>query len=143
MEQQHENHPVLGMPLRGILLLCGIYTFIWGAFFRWFGEALINCLAMGETVQAATTIYGTLGMVVGACIFLAAFYPLSWIYLILAGIVGKLGSSIWFLVAYQDLVGWNKRSVFHLVFNEWIWLIPLGIILYKAKQVKEFLRTYE
>jgi hypothetical protein len=141
MEQSIENHPTFGMPLRGILLLCGIYTFVWGAFFRWFGDALLSWLAMGQTIEISTTIYGTIGMLVGACIFLSAFYPLSWIYLIAVGIIGKLGSSIWFLIAYLDLVGWNKRSIFHLVFNEWIWIIPLCVILYKSNQVKEYLKN--
>ncbi|WP_114748330.1 hypothetical protein [Pleomorphovibrio marinus] len=140
MAEKKVNHPTFSMPLRGILLLGGIYTFIWGAFFKWFGDALLSWLAMGESIEASSNVFGTFGMIVGALIFLSAFYPFSWIYLMLAGTLGKVVSALWFVFIYLDLVGWNKRSIFHLTFNELVWIIPLFFILYRANQVKKYLR---
>lgn len=143
MEEEKANHPTFSMPFRGILLVGGIYTFIWGAFFKWFGDALLNWLAMGESIGAYTNAYGTFGMIIGALIFLSAFYPFSWIYLMLAGTLGKVVSALWFVLTYLDLVGWNKRSIFHLTFNELIWIIPLCIVLFRANQVRKYLKDID
>ncbi|MFC4874097.1 hypothetical protein [Negadavirga shengliensis] len=137
-----KHKPAFTMPMRGLLLLTGIYTSLWGAFFRWFGEEAFTWLAMEiePVAVSGTTAYGTVGMITGIAVFLAAFYPLSWIYLIVVGIMGKLVTLTWFLTGYIGEVGWNKRSVFHVVFNEAIWLVPLSIILYNAWEVKKFLK---
>lgn len=134
--------PVFGMPMRGTLLLAGVYTFIWGAFFKWFGSAVLGWMSMGGALEAlSTNAYGSFGMLTGFLIFLSAFYPFSWVYLIGAGIIGKLVSAIWFLTAYSEAVTWNKRSVFYLFANELIWLVPLIIIGYKAVQGRKYLRS--
>nr|MBI1230413.1 hypothetical protein [Cytophagales bacterium] len=138
----HPNTPTFGMPLRGLLLVAGIYTFVWGAFFKWFGSALLQWLSMDAVVDdLATNTFGTFGMVVGVVIFLSAFYPLSWFYLIVAGAAGKAISTGWFLILYSDIVGWNKRSIFHVTFNELLWLILLLIILYKANKTKTYVKS--
>ncbi|MEX2564887.1 MAG: hypothetical protein WD431_02985 [Cyclobacteriaceae bacterium] len=136
------NFPTLTMPHRGILLLAGIYTIVWGAFFRWFGMAALTWLSMQEgfTLDSTTFYYGTLGMVSGLLIFLSAFYPLTLIYLMGIGGLGKLMGSFWFVFTYLEELGWNKRSAFHLIFNEAIWLIPLAFIFYRAWEVKKFLK---
>jgi hypothetical protein len=136
------NIPTFGMPMRGLLLMTGIYTFIWGAFFKWFGFPLLQWLSMGLLdTGLPTNFFGTFGMVVGVCIFLSAFYPLSWFYLIVAGVFGKVISLGWFIILYADHVGWNKRSIFHLTFNETLWIMILGIIVLKAYKTKEYLKT--
>lgn len=139
--EQVKNIPTFTMPMRGLLMLSGIYMALWGAFFRWFGDAAFSWLAMETTPLSASGIsgYGTLGIIAGILTFLAAFYPLSWIYLIAVGILGKTTTLIWFMTAYIGDLGWNKRTVFHVVFNEAIWLIPLCILLYKAWRVKKYL----
>jgi hypothetical protein len=136
------NTPTFGMPLRGLLLVTGIYTFIWGAFFKWFGAPLLLWLSMGQFEgELPTNAFGTFGMVVGVCIFLSAFYPLSWFYLILAGTVGKLISLGWFILYYAGELGWNKRSIFHLTFNEILWIILLTVILFRAFKTKNYVET--
>jgi hypothetical protein len=134
--------PVFGMPLRGALLLAGVYSFIWGASFKWFGPTVLGWMSVGEQIQSlSTNAYGTFGMLIGFLLFLSAFYPFSWVYLILAGIVGKLISAAWFLVVFSDVISWNKRSIFYLIANELIWLIPLAFIAYKAIQGRNYLKT--
>lgn len=134
-----DNIPSFGMPLRGLLLVTGIYTFIWGAFFKWFGNPLLQWLSMGQSEgNLPTNWFGTFGMVIGVAIFLSAFYPLSWFYLMLAGAAGKLISAVWFLIYYLSELGWNKRSIFHLTFNELLWIIVLSIIISKALRTKKF-----
>ena len=134
--------PTFGMPLRGLLLVSGIYTIIWGAFFKWFGNSLLQWLSMGQLEGGiSTNWFGTFGMAVGVCIFLSAFYPLSWFYLMLAGAAGKFVSVTWFLFYYIGDVGWNKRSIFHLTFNEMLWIIILTIILVRAYKTKNYVNA--
>jgi hypothetical protein len=40
-------------------------------------------------------------------------------------------------------LGWNKRSIFHLIFNELLWLIPLVLIFLRSLQVKKYLQQRE
>lgn len=133
--------PTFGMPLRGLLLVTGIYTFIWGAFFKWFGNPLLQWLSMGQFEgNLPTNWFGTFGMVIGVSIFLSAFYPLSWLYLMLVGAGGKLISTAWFLFYYVGELGWNKRSIFHLTFNELLWIIILIIIILRALSTKKYVK---
>lgn len=71
--------PLFTMPHRGLLLLSGIYTILWGAFFRWFGPTVLNWLAMGNGLDgwSGTHFYGGVGMIAGLLIFLSAFTPLA------------------------------------------------------------------
>ncbi len=133
--------PVFPMHFRGILLLTGMYTIAWSAFFKWFGTELVSWLALGskEVIPLPTEYYGILGIVVGLIIFVSAFYPVSWVYMIIAGITGKIILAIWFTLGFLPEIGWNKRSGFHLLMNELVWLIPLVIIFLRALQVKNFL----
>jgi hypothetical protein len=63
--------------------------------------------------------------------------------LILIGISGKLITAVWFTLGFVPELGWNKRSVFHLVFNELLWLIPLTLIFLRSLQVKNYLKQHE
>ena len=135
--------PVFPMHFRGILLLAGMYTIAWSAFFKWFGPALINWLAIQNVSLEIlpSSYYGTFGILVGLIIFVSAFYPVSWVYMIIAGITGKIILAIWFTLGFLPEIGWNKRSGFHLIVNEIIWLIPLIIIFLRGLQVKNYLET--
>ncbi|WP_245553430.1 hypothetical protein [Echinicola vietnamensis] len=137
--------PRYTMPMRGIILLSGMLTVAWGAFFKWMGEPLVSWLAMfpDEPVVLDTSVYGSFVLIIGFLLFLSAFYPISWIYLTMVGIGGKLISAIWFVLYYVDIIGWNKRTIFHLGFNELFWLIPLSYVLWKALVVKGYLKTLE
>jgi len=144
MDEQ-TSFPVFPMYFRGALLLTGMYTIAWSAFYKWFGPELVTWLAMGnkDVANLPTEYYGIFGIIVGLIIFVSSFYPVSWVYLIIAGITGKLILAIWFTLGFLPEIGWNKRSGFHLLINELIWLIPLVIIFLRSLQVKTFLESKE
>jgi hypothetical protein len=144
MDEQ-KPFPVFPMHFRGILLLAGMYTIAWSAFFKWFGPNLVGWLAMGNSdlIELPSAYYGTFGILVGIIIFVSAFYPVSWVYLIIAGIAGKVILAIWFSLGFLPDIGWNKRSGFHLIVNELVWLIPLILIFLRALQVKNYLENKE
>lgn len=133
------------MHFRGLLLLAGMYTIAWSAFYVYFGEAVIQWMAMGSTSTSPvpSTYFGIFGSVIGLVLFFAAFYPISWVWLILIGISGKLILAIWFSLGFVPELGWNKRTIFHLVGNELLWLIPLLLIFLRSVQVKNYLQQRE
>ena len=143
--EQNSPFPVFPMHFRGLLLLAGIYTVCWSAFYKWYGETLLRWLAMdAELAQFPPFNYfGTFGLLIGLILFVSAFYPISWVWLILAGIAGKIIMAIWFSLGFIPDLGWNKRSIFHLVFNELLWLIPLILIFLRSLQVKNYLLEQE
>lgn len=138
---QKPPFPIFPMHFRGLLLLAGIYTIAWSAFYKWFGPELLGWMAMGgaEAANLSSNYFGTFGIMVGLAIFFSAFYPVTWIWLILAGITGKIVSAIWFTFGFAPELSWNKRSIFHLAFNELIWLIPLILTFLRALQVRNYL----
>ena len=138
---QNPSFPVFPMHFRGLLLLAGMYTIAWSAFYKWFGPQLLKWMAMGGNgiENLPFNYFGSLGILIGLTIFVSAFYPVSWVWLILAGITGKLITAIWFILGFLPDLSWNKRTVFHLVFNELIWLVPLIITFLRSLQVKNYL----
>lgn len=142
---QKPDFPIFPMHFRGMLLLAGMYTIAWSAFFKWFGPALMNWFAMdfGMVEGLPTNWYGSVGLIFGFVIFISAFYPVSWVYLIIAGITGKIILSCWFLLGFLPDLTWNKRTAFHLIFNEIFWMIPLIIVFLRALQVKAYLEKNE
>lgn len=137
--------PSFPMPMRGLLLLTGMYTFAWSAFFRYFGEDFLGWLSMNPDylAESNTNIFGILGMLLGFSIFMSAFYPISWQYLILAGIVGHVILLAWVLIAFIPTLGWNKRTVFQIGFNQVIWIVLLTVIYIRSVKVKKYLQTLE
>ena len=133
------------MHYRGLLLLAGMYTIAWSAFYVYFGETVVNWMGMGLIPSSSLPSYffGIFGMLVGLVIFFAAFYPVSWVWLILIGISGKIILALWFTLGFIPELGWNKRSIFHLVGNELLWLIPLTLIFLRSLQVKNYLKELE
>ncbi|WP_144606099.1 hypothetical protein [Algoriphagus algorifonticola] len=142
---QKPAFPIFPMYFRGLLLLAGMYTIAWSAFFKWFGPELINWLAINGDLASTLPAnwYGSIGLIVGLVIFVSAFYPVSWVYLIIGGIAGKIILAIWFSLGFLPDIGWNKRSGFHLIFNELLWLIPLIVIFLRGLQVRAYLNTEE
>ncbi len=138
-----KNTPTFPMPLRGLLLLAGMYSFAWSAFFRYFDAVLLQWLGMQSMSyeQLDASLYGTIGMLVSFLIFLTGFYPISWRNLILVGIAGKIILTVWFVLEYIPILGWNKRTVFYLLFNELIVWSVLGAIYLRAIKVKNYLAT--
>jgi hypothetical protein len=142
---QNTSFPKFPMHFRGLLLLAGMYTIAWSAFYKYFGNELLRWMSMGsEGLESLPSGYfGTFGILVGLVIFVSAFYPVTWVWMILGGITGKIILAIWFSLGFAPDLGWNKRSIFHLVFNELIWLIPLIIIFLRSLQVKNYLNQTE
>ena len=142
---QASNFPKFPMHYRGLLLLAGMYTIAWSAVYVYFGETVVNWMAMGLVPSSTLPSYffGIFGMVVGLVIFFAAFYPVSWVWLILIGISGKIILAAWFTLGFVPELGWNKRSIFHLVGNELLWLVPLTLIFLRSLQVKNYLKELE
>ncbi len=138
---QRPSFPVFPMYFRGILLLTGMYTAAWSAIYRLMGNSILTWLANGNEVNADLSLvyYGGFGIVVGFLIFFSAFYPISWVYLIIAGITGKIILAIWFTLGFLPDLGWNKRTAFQLIFNEIVWLIPLIMVFLRGLQVKNYL----
>jgi hypothetical protein len=135
--------PTFPMPLRGLLLLTGMYTFAWSAFFRYFGEDFLKWLSMNPaySAESSTNVFGIIGMILGFLIFMSAFYPISWQYLILVGIAGHLVLLVWVLVAFIPELGWNKRTIFQVGFNQTIWVFLLSYIFFRSVKVKKYLKT--
>lgn len=133
--------PVFPMHFRGILLLAGMYTIAWSAIFNLMDLSILLWLADGNEQLTALSLryYGGFGIVVGLLIFFGAFYPISWVYLTLAGITGKIILAIWFALGYIPELGWNKRTAFQLIFNEILWVIPLIAVFLRGCQVKNYL----
>tara|TARA_R110002020_G_scaffold401078_3_gene611342 strand:- start:4433 stop:4810 length:378 start_codon:yes stop_codon:yes gene_type:complete len=119
-----------------------MYTIAWSAIFRLMGGSIINWLADGKVIEATlpTAYYGGFGILVGLLIFFSAFYPVSWVYLIIAGIAGKIILAIWFALGFIPDLGWQKRAAFQLIFNEILWTAPLIVVFLRALQVKVYLR---
>ncbi len=145
MSDQNSITPSFPMPMRGLLLLIGIYNMSWAAFFKYFGEDFLKWLSMDNTWEGAfqSNWFGSVGMLSAFFIFLSAFYPISWRYLTWAGILGTLVLVFWFLVGFVPELGWNKRTIFQLVFNQMLWLIPLSLISKRAIEVKKYLETID
>lgn len=133
--------PNFPMPMRGLLLLTGMYNMAWSAFFRYFGEDFLKWLSMDSNWSGALSSnwFGSIGMISAFLIFLSAFYPISWRYLTWAGIAITVCLVIWFIVGFIPDLGWNKRTIFQMVFNQILWLIPLGVISIRAIEVKKYL----
>jgi hypothetical protein len=133
--------PTFPMHFRGLLLLAGMYTIAWSAFYKWFGPQVLKWMAMGnaELGDLPSNYFGSFGLVIGFIIFLSAFYPVTWVWLILVGITGKIICAIWFTLGFAPELSWNKRSIFHLVFNELVWLVPLILIFLRSLQVRNYM----
>ncbi|WP_291778708.1 hypothetical protein [Cecembia sp.] len=143
MSDKNSITPSFPMPMRGLLLLTGMYNVAWGAFFKYFGEDFLKWLSMDNTWTGAmqSNLFGSVGMVSAFLVFLSAFYPISWRYLTWAGILGSLVLTVWFLIGFIPELGWNKRTIFQLVFNQIVWLVPLTLISKRAVEVKKYLET--
>lgn len=133
--------PSFPMPMRGLLLLTGMYNIAWAAFFKYFGEDFLKWLSMDShwTGAMQSNWFGSIGMISAFLVFLSAFYPISWRYLTWVGIVGSFALALWFVIGFIPELGWNKRTIFQLAFNQLIWLVPLIIISKRAMDVKTFL----
>ena len=122
--------------MRGLLLVAGAYNTGWGVFIYAFPDTFYRWITQTEHVTPALITWQGVGVLAfGVAYLLAAVYPLQLWLLIGIGFFSKLigGIGFYFVVMEQNL---TKKYIFHLIMNDLVWLIPLGIILVRVWQIK-------
>jgi len=120
--------------MKTILKLAAIYNILWGTWVILFPNHFFELVAMPPLNMPF--IWQGLGMVVGLYGFgywIASYYPLKHWPIVLIGFLGKVLGPVGFLGHYLE--GNVSISFFYInIFNDVIWWIPFGYILYKVHQ---------
>ena len=127
--------------MRGLLLVAGAYNIGWGVFIYAFPDTFYRWITQTEQVAPALITWQGLGVLAfGVAYLLAAVYPTRLWFLVGAGFLSKLVGAVgfYFVVMEQNL---TKKYIFHLIMNDMVWLIPLGIILVRVWQIKRAQRV--
>ena len=121
--------------MRGVLLLAGIYNLAWGFFIYHFPNSFYQWVTETENPALPVIEWQGLGVLFFGFIYVAtAIYPRKLWYLVIAGILSKLLGGIWFyFVVMQQTV--TNKFLFHLIMNDWVWVIPFTIIAVRAWKV--------
>ncbi len=118
--------------MRGFLLLATFYNLAWGLFILNFPDAFYKFLTTSAQPAPTLITYQGVGIIIFAFLYLAAaIYPTRLWFLVLAGFISKLFGAIGVFILVMDMQV-TKKFIFHLVMNDLVWLIPLGIITYTA-----------
>ncbi|WP_226389822.1 hypothetical protein [Penaeicola halotolerans] len=137
--QTNENIPVFTMPMRGILLLAGIYNLAWGLFIKFFPEAFFQWMMMAKVNTPKIIEWQGMGVIFFGILYVfSAFYPIRSYLVIGLGAASKVLGAAWFFFFVIDME-LNKRLIFHLIANDLIWFIPLLVIFLRAKKVRNHL----
>ena len=123
--------------MRGLLLLAGAYNLGWGLFIYVFPDSFYRWITQTEQLTPVLITWQGLGVLAfGIAYLLAAVYPTRLWFLIGLGFFSKLigGIGFYFVVMQQNI---TKKYIFHLLMNDLVWLIPLGIILVRVIQVRQ------
>jgi hypothetical protein len=119
-----------------VLWLAGIYNLAWGTSVIFFPNLFFDLTGMQRPLYPM--IWQCVGMIVGVYgvgYIAAAFAPLRHWPITLVGFLGKIFGPIgfaWYLV--QGAFPLNFGLL--IIFNDLIWWIPFGLILWKALQAK-------
>lgn len=118
--------------MRGFLLLAAAYNVAWSAFMHYFDTAFIKWITAGAQVENGLVQWLSLGVfLLGGLFFAAALYPYKVKWGILIGFIAKLFGGAW--VWHYIMQGaYTKKFLFHLIMNDWIWVIPLAVITFAA-----------
>lgn len=122
--------------MRGLLLLTGAYNLGWGIFIYAFPTSFYQWITQTERAAPALITWQGAGVLAfGIAYLLVALYPTRLWYLIALGFCSKLFGAIgfYFIVMQQNI---TKKYIFHLIMNDLMWLIPLGIVLVKVIHVR-------
>lgn len=119
------------------LILAGIYNILWGTWvvlfphhiFKLTGATLPNYLEIWQCVGMIVAVYG-LGY------YISAFNPMRHWPIILVGFLGKVFGPIGFIGALYNKVFPLAFGV-NIIFNDLIWWIPFGLILYEKFQTSK------
>ncbi len=123
--------------MRGLLLLAGAYNVGWGIFIYAFPESFYAWIT--QSAQAAPWYITWLGAGVLAFALgylLAASYPTKLWWIVALGFFSKLFGAVgfYFVVMQQNI---TKKYIFHLLMNDLVWLIPLGLILIRIMKMRQ------
>jgi peroxiredoxin len=118
--------------MRTVLLAAAAYNLAWGAFVVLFPLAPFQWAGLLE--PSYPELWQCIGMIVGVygvAYAIAAFDPFRHWPVVLAGLLGKILGPIGFLnAASHGRLPWQSGWI--IVFNDLIWWIPFGLILYGA-----------
>ena len=123
--------------MRGLLLLAGTYNVGWGVFIYAFPDSFYRWITQTEQLAPVLITWQGVGVLAfGVAYLLAAVYPTRLWFLIALGFFSKIIGAIgfYFVVMEQTI---TKKYIFHLLMNDTVWLIPLGIILVRVLKVKQ------
>lgn len=122
--------------MRGLLLITGAYNIGWGIFIYAFPNSFYQWITQTEQLAPALISWQGLGVLAFGIAYLAtAVYPTRLWFIIGLGFFSKLFGAIGFyFVVMQQII--TKKYIFHLLMNDLVWLIPLGIILVRVLQVR-------
>lgn len=138
MEKTHEEIiPAISPWMRGVLLLAAIYNLAWGIFIYNFPDAFYHWVTGSTGATPGIISYQGIGVLLFAALyFVSALYPQKFWYFILLGVLSKIIGSAWFYFEIMDQQV-TKRFLFHIIMNDLAWVFPLGIIAYRASQIKK------
>lgn len=123
--------------MRGVLLITGVYNLAWGVFIYNFPDAFYSWLTAQNAEAGQIIVYQGAGTFIFGIIYLvAALYPVRFWYLILLGFLSKLFGAIgaYFLIIDSNI---TRHFIFHVLVNDLAWLLPLGIITYRAYMLQK------
>lgn len=123
--------------MRGLLLITGAYNVGWGVFIYAFPDTFYQWITQTDQLASGLITLQGLGVLAFGIIYmLAALYPTRLWFLIGLGFLSKLVGAIgfYFIVMQQTI---TKKYIFHLLMNDLVWLIPLGIILVRVVRVRQ------
>lgn len=122
--------------MRGLLLLMGAYNLGWGIFIYAFPTSFYQWITQTDRLAPALITWQGLGVLAfGLAYLLSAVYPTRLWFLIGLGFISKLFGAIgfYFVVMQQTI---TKKYIFHLLMNDLVWLVPLGIIFVNVIRVR-------
>lgn len=123
--------------MRGLLLIAGAYNVGWGVFIYAFPDSFYQWITQTEQASPWLITWQGFGVLAfGLAYLLAAVYPTRLWWVIGLGVLSKFFGAIgfYFVVMQQTI---TKKYIFHLLMNDLVWLIPLGIILVRVVQIRQ------
>ena len=135
--EDHESPRAVEPWMRGLLLVAGTYNVGWGVFIYLFPNSFYRWITQTEQLAPVLITWQGLGVLAfGVAYLLAAVYPMRLWFLIGLGFFSKLVGAVgfYFVVMEQNL---TKKYIFHLIMNDIVWLIPLGIIFVRVWQIRQ------
>lgn len=128
--------------MRGVLLLAGFYNLGWGFFIYNFPDSFYQWVTMSDKPALSIVEWQGMGtLLFGIIYIITAVYPIRLWFLLVAGLVSKVGGAIgFFLLVMEKTI--NKKFLFHIIMNDLIWVIPFGVILWRIITVRRLKKEH-